>query len=124
MITLKSKTLLKEALLVLFELLIIFSLGYYASRPINNNIYEKGLGITLLLLFVISPLMSFFFGFLTEKLRVLTWINVVVLTLLYLGLFSYFYNYTAYFYIPFYLIIYFIGLILRRIASKANSIKD
>lgn len=104
------------------EMLVIAFFSYYATRPDYNDIHEKGLGITLMLLFVICPLLSFLLGILTEKLRILAWINAIVLTILYLGLFAYFYNYTTYFYIPFYLIFYIIGLMLRRFFPKKNII--
>ncbi|KLU62932.1 hypothetical protein CEB3_c06840 [Peptococcaceae bacterium CEB3] len=118
---LRNKILLKEGLLLLIEMLVIAFFSYYATRPENNDIHEKGLGVTLLLLFVICPLLSFLLGMLTEKSRILAWINAILLTILYLGLFTYFYNYTTYFYIPFYLMFYVIGLILRRISLRRIS---
>lgn len=115
--------LLREALLILVEMLVIVYSSFYATRPEYNDINETGLGITLVLLFVIYPLLSFMLGILTENMKILAWINAIILTVLYLGLLSLFYNYTACYYIPFYLVFYFIGLMLRRRFSKTNIIK-
>lgn len=89
---------LKEILLLFAETSVIVSPSYYAfSLP-----YDGGEGILLMLLFIIYPVLSIFVGILTFKLRMRAWVNAIITTLVFLGLFTSLYNYTAFSYIPFY----------------------
>ncbi|WP_045575512.1 hypothetical protein [Desulfosporosinus sp. I2] len=109
---------LKEIMLLFAETLVIVSPSYYAFSLPNYG----GEGIILMLLFIIYPVLSVFIGILTFKLRMSTWINGVITTLVFLGLFASLYNYTAYSYIPFYLILYFIALKVTKILTQNNTV--
>ncbi|WP_088226172.1 hypothetical protein [Desulfosporosinus sp. FKB] len=110
---------LKEILLLFAETLVIVSPSYYAfSLP-----YYGGEGIILMLLFIIYPVVSIFAGILTFKLRMRVWVNAIITTMVFLGLFSSLYNYTAFSYIPFYLIFYFIALTVTKLVMMAGSME-
>ena len=110
---------LKEIMLLFAETLVILSPSYYAFSQPNYG----GEGIILMLLFIIYPVLSIFVGILTFKLRMRAWVNAMITTLVFLGLFSSLNNYTAYSYIPFYLILYFIALTVTKLHSKINTVK-
>ncbi|AFM41084.1 hypothetical protein Desaci_2116 [Desulfosporosinus acidiphilus SJ4] len=110
---------LKKIMLLFAETLVIVSPSYYAFSLPNS----EGEGIILMLLFIICPVLSIFVGILTFKLRMKVWNNAIITTLVYLGLFSSLYNYTAFSYIPFYLTLYFIALMVTKLLSKNNTVK-
>jgi len=83
---------LKEILVLFVEMLVIVSPSYYAFSKPNS----EGEGTILMLLFIIYPVLSVFVGILTFKLRMRAWVNAMITTLVFLGLFSSLYNYTAY----------------------------
>ncbi|AFM41054.1 hypothetical protein Desaci_2082 [Desulfosporosinus acidiphilus SJ4] len=109
----------KEIFLLFVEILVIISPSYYAFSLPNSG----GEGIILMLLFIIYPVLSIFIGILTSELRMRAWVNAIITTLVFLGLFSSLYNYTAFSYIPFYLALYFITLIVTKLLTKNNTVK-
>ena len=109
---------LKEILVLFVEMLVIVSPSYYAFSLPNS----EGEGIILMLLFIIYPVISIFVGILTFKLRMRAWVNALITTLVFLGLFSSLYNYTAFSYIPFYLTLYFIALTVTKILTQNNTV--
>ncbi|WP_088189375.1 hypothetical protein [Desulfosporosinus sp. FKA] len=110
---------LKEILLLFVEILVIVSPSYYAFSLPNSG----GEGIILMLLFIIYPVLSIFIGIITSKLRMRAWVNAIITTQVFLGLFTSLYNYTAFSYIPFYLTLYFIALMVKKLLSKNNTVK-
>ena len=114
---------LKETWVLFVEILVIVSPSYYAFSQPNS----EGEGAILMLLFIIYPVLSVFIGILTFKLRMSAWVNGVITTLVFLGLFASLYNYIAYSYIPysyipFYLILYFIALTVTKILTQNNTV--
>ena len=105
---------LKYTLVFLVETLVIVTPSYYAFSLPNSG----GEGIIIMLLVLIYPLFSILIGILTFKLKIKLWLNAVVITIVFLGLFVSLYNFTAYSYIPFYLALYFVGLILTKRLTK------
>ena len=110
---------LKQILVLFVEMLVIVSPSYYAFSLPNYG----GEGIILMLLFIIYPVLSVFIGIITFKLRMSAWVNGVITTLVFLGLFTSLYNYTAFSYIPFNLTLYFIALTVTKLLSKNNTVK-
>jgi len=111
--------LLKGILVLLVEPLVIVFLSYYAfSLPPWD-----GEGIIITLLLFIYPLLSILIGILTFNLEIMSWVNAVIITIVFLGLFTSLYNSSAYIYIPFYLVLYFVGLILTKKLSKRIPLK-
>jgi len=103
----------------LVETLVIVSPSYYAfSLPPWD-----GEGIIITLILFIYPLLSILIGILTFNLKIKSWVNAVIITIVFLGLFTSLYNSSAYIYIPFYLVLYFVGLILTKKLSKRIPLK-
>lgn len=114
--------LLKGLLVLLVETLVIVSPSYYAfSLPPWD-----GEGIIIMLLFVIYPLLSILIGILTFKFKVNSWVNAVITTIVFFGLFMFtsLYNFTAYSYIPFYLVLYFGGISVTKKLTKRNTVDN
>ncbi|WP_088188039.1 hypothetical protein [Desulfosporosinus sp. FKA] len=110
---------LKGILVILVETLVIVSPSYYAfSLPPS-----AGEGIILMLLFMIYPLLSIFLGILTFKLKIKSWVNAAIIAIAFFGLFAILYNFTAYSYIPIYLVLYIVGLTLTKKLSKKNTVE-
>ena len=105
---------LKGILVLLFEILVIVSPSHYAFSLTPSD----EVGIMIMLLFVVYPLLSILIGILTYKLKINAWVNAVITTIVFWGLFSVYYNDSAYAYVPFYLMLFFIGLILTKKLSK------
>ncbi|WP_407310648.1 hypothetical protein [Desulfosporosinus sp. SB140] len=110
---------IQEIWALFLEVLVIVTPSYYAFSLPNS----EGEEIILMLLFIIYPVLSICIGILTFKIRMRVWVNAVITTLVFLGLFASLYNYTAYSYIPFYLILYFIALTVTKKLSKNNTVK-
>jgi len=111
--------LLKGILILLIDTLVIVSPSYYAySLPPWD-----GVGIIITLIWFIYPLLSILIGILTFNLEIMSWVNAVIITIVFLGLFTSLYNSSAYIYIPFYLVLYFVGLILTKKLSKRIPLK-
>jgi len=106
--------LLKGIMVLLVETLVIISPSYYAfSLPPWD-----GEGIIITLILCIYPLLSILIGILTLNFKIKSWVNAVIITIIFLGLFTSMYNSSAYIYIPFYLVLYFVGLILTKNCLK------
>ena len=105
-----SDILLKAILVLLVEILVIVAPSYYAfSLPPSD-----GEGIIITLLLFIYPLLSVLIGVLTFKLKIKLWVNAVITAMIFWRLFVIYYNDSAYAYVPFYLMLFFIGLTLTK----------
>ena len=110
--------LLKTILVLLVEVLVIVLPSYYAF---SRSPSDGGLERLITLLLVVYPLLSILIGILTFKLRITAWVSATITTIVFWRLLAIYYNDSAYAYVPFYLMLFFIGFALTKKLSNRNS---